>query len=234
MQNNLHKDHINQTVIASIEQFYLSERTHLLSHQDFLFFQLHLLKKRWLIIQTILMVSVYLFLKFSPETLYFSGALGIAACLFIIFMIPDLWRERNANASELISTCYYSLEHVYAAKMMIIGIYDLLLLSLFFLATGLTTKLTIYTLIIYFILPLTVVACTCFCLLSVKNSIGSFATICICVFASISLFLLTSISKIYQKISISIWIALVILSLIFLALSIYRLVHPLRGGQHER
>ena len=98
MQNNLHKDHINQTVIASIEQFYLSERTHLLSHQDFLFFQLHLLKKRWLIIQTILMVSVYLFLKFSPETLYFSGALGIAACLFIIFMIPDLWRERNVRA----------------------------------------------------------------------------------------------------------------------------------------
>mgnify|MGYP006990195710 CR=1 FL=1 len=43
--------------------------------------------------------------------------LGVVASLFIILIIPELWKNQTYQSMEIEATSYYSLRQIYAARM---------------------------------------------------------------------------------------------------------------------
>lgn len=220
---------INEIVHLSIDKFYHTEKQNLLSKHAFFYSQLKLLKKRWLFLQTILLFLLFIFIQYSPDMSYYSSSLGIVSCLLIIFLMPELWRDKNTDKSELVNTCFYSLEHLYAVKIIIFGIYDLMILTIFFIIATFTAKITFYMIVVHFLLPLVITACICFYFLTKNDSYNYLTTLCLCIFTSFMWYMLTSIEIVYTKVSIVIWVLLLMIAVLFLLHEIKKIIMPLGG-----
>lgn len=57
--------------------------------------------------------------------------MGVAAALFVILIIPELWKNRSCECMEIEAASYYSLKQVYAARMLLFGVTDVFLITLF-------------------------------------------------------------------------------------------------------
>lgn len=80
--------------------------------------------------------------------------MGVMAAVFAILLIPELWKNRAANAMEVESSTYYSLRQIYAARMLAFGVVDIGLLSVFTVVVSVTTSIQAKEMVIYFFLPL--------------------------------------------------------------------------------
>lgn len=63
---------------------------------------------------------LWFLLKYTDSNYYTQRCIGIAAPLFVIMLVPEIWKNRNANAMEIECTSYYSLRQMYAARMMLL------------------------------------------------------------------------------------------------------------------
>ncbi len=90
-----------------------------------------------------------------------SGAMGTLAPLFVVLVLPQLWKNRANGALEVECTAYYSLRQVYAARLVLFGLADLALLTGFFSVALLTGRATWEGLILHFLLPFLVTGCIC-------------------------------------------------------------------------
>lgn len=68
--------------------------------------------------------------------------MGTLAPLFVVLVLPELWKNRSSGALEIECTAYYSLRQIYAARMVLFGLVDLALLTLFFSAALLAGQAT--------------------------------------------------------------------------------------------
>ena len=50
--------------------------------------------------------------------------MGVVATLFVILIIPELWKNRSCECMEIEATSYYSLKQVYATRMLLFGVTD--------------------------------------------------------------------------------------------------------------
>ena len=87
--------------------------------------------------------------------------MGTLAPLFVVLVLPELWKNRANGALEVECTAYYSLRQVYAARLVLFGLADLALLTGFFSVALLTGRATWEGLILHFLLPFLVTGCIC-------------------------------------------------------------------------
>ena len=55
------------------------------------------------------------------EAVYIQRSMGVIASLFVILIIPELWKNRTFQCMEIEASSYYSLRQVYAARMLLFG-----------------------------------------------------------------------------------------------------------------
>lgn len=67
---------------------------------------------------------------------------------------------------EIEGTTHYTLRHIYAARLVLFGAVDLVILTGFCGALTLALQLSLATLVTQFLLPLVTTACLCFAVLS--------------------------------------------------------------------
>ena len=94
--------------------------------------------------------------------LHIRRSLGIAAPLFVILILPELWKNRTYDAMEVEGTTFYTLRQVYAARLTLFAGVDLLLLTAFFIGASFFARVTVMELLIQFLLPFNVACCICF------------------------------------------------------------------------
>lgn len=216
---------VAETVRKSIEAYYLAEQERLLSYWEFLWTQLRLIRKRWWIFQTLLLISLWAVLPSIQAGPYIQRILGAAASLFIILIIPELWKNQMYQSMEIETASYYSLRQIYAARMLLFGIVDIALITLFCISAAIARDIFFSQLLLQFLFPMTVTAAICFGILCSKHSFSEATAISMCVAWSALWLAVILNDKIYTAITFPLWITFIATAFVFLVFTIYRTLH---------
>lgn len=217
--------HIQETVKKSIDTFCAKEQEKLLNYGEFLWVQLRLIRKRWWFFQFLLLLILCGILPELQVAQYIQRSMGIIATLFVILIIPELWKSRTYDLMEIEATSFYSLQQIYASRMMLFGIVDILLITTFCAVSSMALHVTLTDLLVQFIFPMVVTTCICFGMLCSKYPFSETIAIILCLVWSAVWLLFVLNDKIYTAITIPIWIALFVISLIFCVFTVYRILH---------
>ena len=95
------EDKIRRTVEVSMESFLQTESEKILSYNSFLRIQFGLIRKRWWVLQAGVLALVWAALLPAQHNPYIYRSLGLAAALFVILMIPELWKNRVNCCMEI-------------------------------------------------------------------------------------------------------------------------------------
>lgn len=216
------EEQIRRTVEASIEQFLASEEERTLSYASFLYLQFSLIPKKWWVLQALILAALRVILPFQDPVLYGPRSMGVAASLFVILIIPEIWKNRNSGSMEIEGAAYYSLRQIYGARLLLFGIVDVSLLTMFSGAASVSLRMAFAEFLIQFLFPATVTACICFGVLCSKRQLNEAASIGMCViWTGIWWFILLS-ETLYSVIMVPIWCLLLGIALLFLGFALRR------------
>lgn len=216
------EEKIRQTIARSKEAFYECESALPLSHWEFLSLQSRYIKKRWWVLQGGLLTALLILLHLSESDLSIQRSLGVAAPAFVLLALPELWKNRSSSAMEIEGSTFYTLRQIYAARLTLFAGVDLTLLSLFFLGASFTGRITLWELLIQFLLPCNVTCCICFfCLYSAKHGSEGFSMLLSGIWTAAWELLLLN-DSVYLTISSPLWCLLLALSIVFLGFSIWQ------------
>ena len=213
-----------QAVIQKAKMAFLeSESKQLLSCHEFIWNQLRMIRKRWWAIQFVVLYFAWLFLSTENEVLYLRRGMGVFAALFAIILIPELWRNLTNCCMEVEIASYYSLHQIYAARILLFGAADVLLLTAFIGGAHYFLSIALTDLVTQFLLPLVVTACICFVALGKQHRNEWLAT-GLCILWSGVWWAIAANDQLYSAITIPIWLTVFIFAFLFLAFAIYRLL----------
>ena len=203
----INEDKVMETIAVSRSAFLSGESEHSLSHGEFLRLQSRLIKKRWWLLQGLLLAFVCLFLCHIETDYLVRRALGLAGPVFMILLLPELWKNRNFDAMEVECTTYYTIRSIYAARLTLFAGVDLLLLSAFFAAASAIAKITLWEMLIQFVLPFNVTCCICFQTLYAKRIRSEALAMLLCILWTGIWAILIMSNSVYSAISVPMWIA---------------------------
>ena len=211
---------VAETVRRSTDAFVRQEeRT--LTYAEFLYQQLHFIQKRWWVLQGAVLAFLLFILKDSG-VIYAQRVMGAGASLFVTLVIPELWKNQTSRSMEIESAAYYSLRQIYAARMLLFGIADTVMLTVFCTMVSFSMQISFADLLIQFLFPLTVTAGICFAVLSGKHGFSESAAVGLCVIWSALWWFILLDEQIYPAISLPVWAVLFGAAVLFLGFCIYR------------
>lgn len=224
IQTKSREEKIQETIRRSKNAFYMAEQERMLPYHEFLRMQLKVIQKRWWVLQFLILVALWIALSSIHDEVYLKRSMGVAASLFVILIIPELWKNRSCGCMEIEAASYYSLKQVYAARMLLFGITDVCLITLFLgtVSTGLQFELS--ELVVQFLFPLCVTACICFGILCSKYSFSETVAMSLCVIWSAVWIFIVLNERIYTMITVPIWFTLFGVAILFLVIAVYRIL----------
>ena len=159
---------------------------------------------------------------YSKSAYYVRRSLSVVAPLFVILILPELWKNRNANSTEIECTTFYSLRLIYATRMTLFAITDLLLITLFTISTAFTAQITLWEMMIHFFLPFNMSCCICFTSFYKSKYVSETCSILLCAVWT-SLWILVILNDaVYNTISAPLWFFMILLSFLGAGWSISR------------
>lgn len=219
------EDKIQETIYKSKEIFYQKEQERILTYWEFLWTQYRLIQKRWWLFQAILLAVTAAVVPVMQEQYYMQRSVGIAGVLFIILVIPELWKNKNFHCMEVEAAAYFSLKQIYAARMLLFGIADVFLLTIFCGTMQGKMHITFAELMIQFLFPMTVTACICFGMLCSPHIANEAVSVALCMIWSAVWWLITVNEGVYTAIVFPVWLLLFGIAVIFLTVVIYKILH---------
>lgn len=214
---------LRRAVQRARKAFYRAEERRRLSYREFLWAQFKTVQKRWWLLQFLLLCGLGAALPYARYgACYFQRGLGVAASLFVILIIPELWKNRSCQCMEVEGAAYYSLRQIYAARMVLFGGVDLLLLTVFCGAVTAGFGFDPVSLMIHFLLPVLVTACVCFGTLCSKYGFHETAAVLLCVVWSALWSVVVLNEKVYAAISLPVWMGLAAAALTALCVAVHR------------
>lgn len=211
-----------ETIRVSKKVLYESELEVPMSAREFLFQQAGYIRKRWWAAQGAVLAVLWGMLYLSGSSVYAQRSMGVMTVLFVVFLMPELWKNQNSASMEIEGASYFSLRKIYAARMLLFAMADVLMLSVFFLASSFTLKLTAEQFAIQFLLPMNVTCGICFGSLSTNRAGSGYGAFAGSLIWTAFWLLVVVKDEVYQRISGLVWMAAVIVSVIYLVYSIRR------------
>ena len=155
------EQHIKETVRKSIDSYCSVEQEKQLTYWEFLWTELHLIRKRWWLLQMLLLWTTATLLPYLLDNRYAIRMLGMIGVLFIVLVIPEFWKNKSYDCMQIEATCLYSLRQIYAARIFLFGIVDLFMINLFCITLRGSVNLALSEIVIQFLFPAVVTACIC-------------------------------------------------------------------------
>lgn len=224
-QNELRAEAVEAAVRTSKEAFYASEQENMLSYHEFLWMQLKFIQKRWWLFQMGLLTVLWVMLSVTGEAAEIKKGLGVTASLFVILMIPEIWKNRSSHSTEIEAASFYSLKQIYAARMTLFALVDVILLSIFCGISTATARIAFTELIVQFLLPMSISACICFQVLCSKQNLNEVMATVLCLFWNAVWTLILLNETIYRVITQPVWFLLLGGSAIYLYITVHRVLN---------
>ena len=203
----INPEKLEQTIALSKAAFLAGERERPLSRLDFLAQQCRFVQKRWWLLQGLLLLVVWALLCQTGTDAAVRRCLGLAGPLLGVLLLPELWKNRSAQATEVECTPLYPLRSIYAARLTLFAGVDVVLLSVFFAGTSVLTRVTVWEMLIQFLLPFNITCAICLATLSSPVIRSQTLSLALCLgWAGAWLALLLN-DRIYAAISRPVWAA---------------------------
>jgi len=201
------EEKIMKTIAISKTNFLSEESEQTVSQMEFLFLQGKQLQKRWWVLQGLMLTIVGLLLCHMEIAYLIRRTLGLTGPLFVILLLPELWKNRTFDAMEVECTTYYTIRSIYAARLTLFASVDILLLSAFITVASVFAKITLWEILIQFILPFNVTCGICFRTLYAKCIRSETLAMLLCILWTGIWSILIMSDAVYSVISIHLWIA---------------------------
>lgn len=218
----INEEKIDKCVTKARLAFCENEARGILTKTEFLYQQSQYIHKKWWVLQGVVLFGLWCVLICVNSDNYIRRSMGITAALFAVLIIPELWKNRQTNAMEVECVSLFSLRQIYAARMMIFAAVDLIFLSVFSLMSVCTAKLTVQELVVQFFLPFSVTCCISFQTLYSRRLHSEILSMFLCMLWSAVWLMVVQNDSIYSTVSVSIWNALLVLSVLYLGYCIRR------------
>lgn len=213
---------VQEAILKSKAAFYENEEGCLLSNAEFLYQQSRYIHKCWWGLQGGILLLLWLMLEVTESAFHIRRCMGIAAPLFAVLILPELWKNRGTNTVEIECTAYYSLRQIYAARIFLFALVDFLLLCVFSFTAILTGKMFAEEIVIQFFLPYIVTCCICFgTLYSRKISSETLALLLCIVWCAVWTQLVLN-ERVYEMISLPVWMTILVIAVLCLGYCIHR------------
>lgn len=210
-----------KTIQRSKEILYETEQKSVMPYRKFLWNQSRFIQKKWWVFQFFVLLVMWHTTKWS-DSIDMRKGMGIGAVLFVILVIPEFWKNRNCCSVEIEECTYYSLRQIYAARMILFSIADVLMFSAFCCIVSNMARISAAELMVHCLLPMSVTAGICFHVLCSKWYMNEAAAIGFCLLWSGIWTAIVSNKTIYDMISLPVWFALLGISVIYLAVGVNR------------
>lgn len=83
------------------------------------------------------------------HNLFYENA-GSCFSVFIVMIIPEFWRNKESNSCQIEVTCLFSLRQIYSARIFLIGIVDIVMLTIFLTVACINMKMQFTDLLVQF------------------------------------------------------------------------------------
>lgn len=213
---------INKTVEKSKAAFYEGEAAGMLTKLEFLYKQAGYIHKRFWAAQGLLLIILWRIISSMGSVFNIQRSMGICAPLFVVLVMPELWKNRNAGAMEVECAAYYHLRQIYAARMTAFALVDLFLLSVFCIAVSLTARMDIWEFVIQFFMPFNVTCCICFGTLYSKKIGSEVFALLLCIVWTAVWIQVVLTDRVYNAISVPVWMLMFALSVVYMGYCIVR------------
>ncbi len=140
-------------------------------------------------------------------------------------MQSNLHRSETEDILDKITieaASYYSLRRIYAARMLLFGIVDIILITIFCTSAATRMNLMFSQLLIQFLFPMTVTTVICFGILCSRYPFGETAAMMMCIAWSAVWLGIILNEKIYAAITFPLWLTFIGIAFVFLAFTVYR------------
>lgn len=172
------------------------------SYFEFLYEQSGFIQKRWWLLQGGVLLGMWFWLhSYMMDWTDMMRLLGIAATLFVVLIIPEIWKNKRNGAIEIEQASYYTLRQICAARMLLFAAVDLLIVTVFLGATYRTTALSLTDLVTNFLLPVNVSCCICFRTLYSKWEKSEYVAVLLCLVWVAVWMMVVANDAIYHKIA---------------------------------
>lgn len=218
------EEKILETIQKSKEIMMEVQSENTMSYMEFLFSQFRLIRKRWWMLQAMLLVLVFLIMPSLKDTTYFMRMLGVASVFFIVMIIPEFWRNKESNSCQIEVTCLFSLRQIYSARIFLIGIVDIFMLTIFLTVACINMKMQFTDLLVQFLFPMVIAAGICFAMLNC-SLLNEATSIVGCFLWGVIWWGITMNNAIYGNIVVPIWIMLFVFAICFLFCAVYKTIH---------
>ncbi len=225
MDVKIKEENILDTIEASKEIFLASELDMTLTYCEFIWMQFRLIQKKWWVLQSIILVGLLMFLSYVSDSYYVCRSMGVGASLFVILFIPELWRNRTYHAMEIEASTYYSLHQIYASRMLLFGIVDVLFVTAFCSVASISLRIALMDLMIQFLFPMAVTACICFGVLCSRRFLYQSAGIELCMIWSVLWWFVLLDERVYRLITIPVWVSLFAIAWLLLAYTVHKAIN---------
>ena len=215
---------LEDTIKNAREAYWLGESERYMRWPEFIYQQMFYIKKIWWLLQAGILMLLWLLLKYALNDIYAERCMGITAPIFIILFLPELWKNYNYQSMEIEGAAFYSFKKVMAARMLLFGMVDLVLLSVFIGMGVAYTKITLLEMVIQFILPMVVTTCICLRFFTGRFTRGMIPSITASLFWLTTWTLVVLREDIYSRITTPIWVVMLILTLSYMCYCIYRIM----------
>lgn len=192
---------ICETLVHAKKCFYESAGEAEVSYLEFVYGQTRYIRKRWWVLQFFALFYTGWLLQETQRAAYVQRQLGVLASVFVILLIPELWKNRSSNSVEIEGTARFSLRQIYAARMLIFIVIDSILLGAFAGIVKMTTLVSIEEMLSQFFLPMAVACCICFRSLCSRYAASEYMACLFSMLWSIVWTVLIANDSIYQAIS---------------------------------
>lgn len=201
-KNFVSERHLQKTI--NISRNIVSNRdADSISYMEFIYQQSVFIKKKWWILQALILFIIWLMLRDSGEELYTQRLLGIGSPIFAIFLLPEMWRNITNSSTEIEGASYYSLSRIYSARIILFALADITLITIFFISTS----LPIETFVINFVIPFNVCCCISFNALCKPKNKKEYAVVGFITWTIIWISV-SSNNYLYNTVIVPIWIIL--------------------------
>lgn len=212
----IQKEYIRETAVHTVKErcsdIMNRQDNRRASYFEFLFEQFKFIKKRWWVLQGGILILLWILLVDSDGGANTERTLGAMSVMFSVMIIPEIWKNRSFSAVEIEKTAFYSLRQICAARILLFAVVDLLMTTFFFGVSVYTLQISAYRLIIDFLVPFNVSCCICFRLLYSKWNDMEYIAVFLSIACIFIWTLIVSTDSIYQRISMPIWVSLLIIS----------------------
>lgn len=203
-----YEQQIARTLAASKAAFYEEEKARLISRTEFFLRQLSYIRKKWWVLQFLLLVLLWGILKNTDGGIYVQRCMGALAPVFVSLVMPELWKNREYHSEEIEGASYFNLQQVYAARMFAFGMVDLVLLGGFGTAALLSGRTTAEEMTVHFFLPMAVAGCICFRTLCSRFGGSMYFALALCLIWESVWLLLVVDGDVYEMVSGPAWLVI--------------------------